>query len=179
MKILGIGGTLRKDSFSRVLLNYAQQTLQENAEMEIAAIADLPIFNQDKEQDLPELVSGFKQQIEKVDALLFVTAEYNHSIPGFFKNAIDWASRPYDDNSFKDKPGAVISSSTGMFGGVRAYMELRQVLDSLNVHLVNKPEVNVAKVAEKIVSGQLMDIKTKAKIDLLIKNLISWTKRIN
>lgn len=135
VKIIGFGGSLRKESFSRVLLNEAQKLTPKNTEMEVFDIKEIPLFNQDNENNPPPTVKEFKEKIKKAEAILIVTLEYNYSIPGFIKNAIDWVSRPYYDNSFEDKPLAIISCSTGMLVVLRAQYHLRQTLVFLNTPL--------------------------------------------
>lgn len=109
--------------------------------IEIIDIEGVPLFNQDLEEKMSEKVKEFKAKIKAADAILIVTPEYNYSVPGVLKNAIDWASRPYGDNSFGGKPVAVMSASQGMLGGARAQYHLRQTFVSLNIHPVNRPEV--------------------------------------
>jgi len=157
----------------------AQELCPEIAELEVFdRLGEFPLFNQDLEGDPPAVIKEFKAKIKAADAILFVTPEYNYSIPGFLKNAIDWASRPYTDSSFNDKPGAIMSASTGMLGGARAQYVLRQVCVQLNVHLLNRPEVFVADVAEKVQAGILSDTHTKEKIRELLDALCVWTMRL-
>ena len=179
IKILAFGGSFRKDSFSNVILNEIRYHLPTSAEIEIFNISKIPMFNQDLEQDPPKEVKEFKSKIKNSDALIIVTPEYNYSVPGFIKNAIDWASRPYGDNSFDEKPVAIISSSTGMHGGSRAQYHLRQILVFLNMHPINKPEVMIPFIDQKIENGRVTDPKTQQKIKELIDALLAWTSRIN
>ena len=137
IKIFGIGGSLRKGSCSMAVLKAAGELLPEGAEFEVADISEIPIFNQDDETKMPQSVAKFKKQIKEADAILFCTPEYNYGIPGYLKNAIDWASRPYGDNSFKGKPAAIMSSSGGMFGGIKAQLQLREYFAFLDIHAVN------------------------------------------
>src|SRR5690606_27750516 len=116
------------------------ESCPENINFEIyEGIGDFPLFSQELEKDMPEVVQDFKRRVKEADAVLIVTPEYNYSIPGFLKNALDWASRPADDNSFDGKPGAIMSASPGMLGGARAQYALRQVCVYMNVHLINRP----------------------------------------
>ena len=149
LKILGFAGSLRKGSYNRMLMKTAQLLLPPNTSLEIFALDDIPPFNADLETNMPEVVLEFKQKIRAADAILIVTPEYNYSVPGVLKNAIDWASRPYPDNSFQGKPVALMSASTGMLGGARAQYHLRQTLVFLDMHPVNKPEVFVTFAAQK------------------------------
>ena len=180
LSILGFGGSLRKGSFSSSLLRAADGLAPQNVNFEIFPLNDIPIYNTDLESDMPEPVRQFKQKIREADALFIVTPEYNHSIPGFLKNAIDWASRPHGDNSFDGKPVAIMSESTGMLGGARAQYHLRQTFIFLNIHAVNRPEVMVGNVASKIDDqGNLTDEKTKDFISQLLKALVDWTIQLN
>jgi chromate reductase len=178
VRILAFGGSLRKGSYSRALMLEAQKLAPANAEIEVFEINGIPMYNADMEQSIPSAVRDFKAHIKAADAVLIVTPEYNYSIPGFLKNAMDWASRPYPDNSFEDKPAAIISSSSGMLGGSRAQYHLRQSMVYLDMHPINKPECIVAGVAEKIKGGALTDEKTREVIRALLKSLVDWTIRI-
>lgn len=177
--ILGFAGSLRKGSYNKSLLRAAMELMPKDAKLEIFGLEGIPPFNQDLETQMPKRVKEFKAKIKAADTILIVTPEYNYSIPGVLKNAIDWASRPPRDNSFEDKPVAIMSASTGMLGGTRAQYHLRQVLFSLNMHAVNRPEVIVAFVEEKIdEKGNLTDEKTRKIIRQLLENLVAWTRRL-
>lgn len=185
ISILGFGGSLRKGSYNEVLLQTgvlleaAGQLCPKEAKLEIFdGIGKFPLYNQDKEAALPQVVKEFKEKIKRADAILIATPEYDYSIPGYLKNAIDWASRPYGDNSFDDKPAAIMSASAGILGGVRAQYALRQTCVFLNLHLLNKPEVIVPSVGEKIKDGQLVDEHTTKKIEELLFALYVWTIRL-
>jgi chromate reductase, NAD(P)H dehydrogenase (quinone) len=177
MKVLGVGRTLRKGSYSRALLLEAQKLTPEGVVIELTDIGDFPLYNADIE--MPSVVQDFKNKIKAADAILFSTAEYNYSIPGSLKNALDWGSRPYGDNSWADKPTAIMSESTGMLGGVRAQYHLRQMAIFTDMHVLNKPEVMVGKVKEKFdEQGNLTDEHTKEKIQELLQALVVWTERL-
>lgn len=185
IKILGFGGSLRKGSFNQSLLETgfilkeACKLCPAEGTIEIFdKIGQFPLYNQDEEIKMPEVVKEFKNKIREADAILIATPEYNYAIPGYLKNAIDWATRPYGDNSFDDKPGAIMSSSPGMLGGVRAQYALRQACVFLNLHLLNKPEVMIPAIHEKIKDGKLVDEHTKEKIQELLLALCDWTRRI-
>ena len=141
IKILGIVGSLRKNSYNKALMRAAVQAAPENAEIEIFDISVIPVFNQDFENEPAKTVKDFKAKIKAADAILIATPEYNYSIPGVLKNAIDWASRPYGDNVFEGKPVAVMSASIGKLGGARAQYHLRQAFVFLNMFPINNPEV--------------------------------------
>jgi chromate reductase len=179
VKVLGFAGSLRKDSYNKMLLNTAVELKPDNVELEIFDLEGIPLFNQDQEEQPPKRVKEFKEKIRAADALLIVTPEYNYSVPGVLKNAIDWASRPYGDNVFDEKPVAVMSASEGMLGGARAQYHLRQTLISLNMHPLNRPEVIVSQIDEKIdANGKVVDEKTRKKIGKVLEALVAWTERV-
>lgn len=177
--ILGFTGSLRKGSYNRALLKTASELLPDEARLEVFDLTGIPIFNQDLETKMPSVVLDFKNKIKTSDAILIATPEYNHSIPGVLKNAIDWASRPYGENSFEGKPVAVMSASPGMLGGVRAQIHLKQVLQALDMHVVNKPEVILAFASKKIdEKRRLVDETARELIRELLKNLIALIKML-
>lgn len=179
IKILGIAGSLRKDSYSKALLNATKDLVPEQMEIEIFDIKDIPLFNEDLEGELPESVTLFKNKIAEAGAIIFITPEYNYSIPGVLKNAIDWASRPYGQNSWNNKPAAIISSSVGIFGGSRAQYHLRQTLVSINMYPLNHPEVIVPLVSEKFNENLiLIDEKIKDTISKQLEALDTWTRKL-
>jgi len=178
-KILGFAGSLRKDSYNKALLRAALELLPEGVELETFDLEGIPPFNQDLEGTPPQKVTDFKAKIRGADALLVATPEYNYSIPGVLKNAIDWASRPYGDSAFQDKPVAFMGASVGMLGTARAQYHLRQCCVFLQMHPVVDTEVMVPFVSDKIDgNGLLTDEKTKDKIKELIESLVIWTKRL-
>jgi len=177
--ILGFAGSLRKGSYNKALLHAAMELMPRDAKLEIFDLEGIPPFNQDLETQMPEKVKEFKAKIRAADAILIATPEYNYSIPGVLKNVIDWASRPYGDNSFEGKPVAVMSASMGMFGGVRAQYHLRQIFVSLNMHPINRPEVIVAFAHEKIdENGRVTDETTRKFVRELLESLVAWTRRL-
>jgi chromate reductase len=179
ISILGFSGSLRVGSYNKALLHAAMNLAGKDAKVEIFDLAGIPPFNQDLEGNMPEKVKEFKRRIRAADAILIATPEHNYSMPGVLKNAIDWASRPYGDNSFEGKPVAVMSASTGTLGGARAQYHLRQVFVFLDMHPLNKPEVIVPSAAEKINDrGIVTDETTREKIKELLAALIDWTRRL-
>ncbi len=179
IKILGFAGSLRKGSYNKAILRAALELLPEDAELEIFDLEGIPPFNSDLENRMPEKVKEFKAKIRAADALLIATPEYNYSIPGVLKNAIDWASRPYGDNAFEGKPAAIMSASSGMLGAVKAQFHLRQTFVFLDVIAINRPEVVVTFAGEKIDDkGRVTDEKTREKIKELLKALVAWTIRL-
>ena len=157
----------------------AMEVLPKDVELEVFDLEGIPPFNQDLEDEIPARVKEFKAKIKAANAILIATPEYNYSIPGVLKNAIDWASKPYGDNSFEDKPVAIMSASPGMLGGARAQYHLRQTFVFLNMHPINKPEVIMAFAGEKIdEKGRVTDGVTKEKIRELLEKLCAWTRRL-
>ncbi len=179
VRILAFAGSLRKDSYNRMLLREVVQLVPEDATVETFDLKDIPIFNQDFEKTPPDPVKEFKAKIKAADAILIVTPEYNYSIPGVLKNAIDWASRPYGDSAWEGKPVALMSASTGMLGAARAQYHLRQSFVFLNMYPVNRPEVILTFAAQKFdAEGRLTDEKTKQLAADLLKALVAWTRRL-
>ena len=179
IRILGIAGSLRRQSYNRAGLRAATLLAPEGATVEIFELDGIPGFSEDDERNPPEKVVELKRRIRESDAVLFVTPEYNYSIPGVFKNAIDWASRPYGDNAWDGKPAAIMGASVGTMGTARAQYDLRQVMVFLNMFPVNQPEVMIAKAQERFdAEGNLTDEKTKEFIRRLLQSLVEWTRRI-
>jgi len=176
---LGIAGSLRRESYNRAALRAAAQLVPEGATLEIFDLADIPGFNQDDEQNPPPKVVELKKRIREADALLFVTPEYNYSVPGVLKDAIDWASRPYGDSAWDGKPAAIMGASIGRMGTARAQYHLRQIFVFLNVLPINQPEVMISNAADVFdADGNLADETTKKYIRKLLQNLVDWTRRI-
>ena len=177
--ILGIAGSLRKASYNRAALRAAQLLAPEDAQIETFELDGIPSFNEDEEKNPPAKVTELKERIRAADAILFVTPEYNYSIPGVLKNAIDWASRPYGDSAWTGKPVAIMGASVGALGTARAQYHLRQVFVFLNMHAVNQPEVMIGKASQRFdEAGNLTDETTKKLIQQLLTNLIAWTRQI-
>lgn len=173
IRILGIVGSLRKNSFNAALAREAARLVPPEASMEITGIEGIPVFNQDDEQKPPQAVVDFKRRIKGADGIFFFTPEYNYSIPGPLKNAIDYASRPYGDNAFSGKAAAIASASIGMLGGARAQYHLRQTFVFLNMHPVNMPEVFVTFAPQKFdESLNLKDDAAKQYLSQLMRNLV-------
>ena len=141
--ILGIAGSLRRASYNRAALRAAQQLVPEDATLEIFELDGIPGFNQDNEAHPPAKVVELKARVRAADAILFVTPEYNYSVPGVLKNAIDWASRPWGQNSFDHMPAAVIGASPGQSGTAVAQQSLRGVLSFCNARQMTAPEAYI------------------------------------
>jgi chromate reductase len=139
MRILGISGSLRRDSHNTSLLRAAAMSLPSGVELEVYdGLADLPHYNADLDGDPPlEVVAHLREAIADADGVLIATPEYNGSLPGALKNALDWASRPFPDNALRGKPVAVVGASTGMFGAVWAQAEVRKVLKTIGADVLD------------------------------------------
>ena len=179
LSILGFAGSLRQGSFNRAILACAQELVPPEAELRIFDLAGIPLFNQDLEKQPAAQVKEFKTALRAADALLIATPEYNYSIPGVLKNALDCASRPYGDSALDGKPLAIMGASSGMLGTARAQYHLRQCCVFLNMFPLNRPEVMVPFAHEKIDGqGRLTDATTREKISELLQALLLWTRRL-
>ncbi len=178
-KILAFAGCLRKGSYNKALIRAAVEVAPQNVAIEVFDLEGIPPFNQDLENSLPPRVIEFKQKIRGAEALLIATPEYNYSIPGVLKNALDWASRPYQDNALRGKTVAIMSASTGKFGGARAQYHLRQSFVMPNMYVVNQPEVMLPSAADNVdANGKLTNEQTRALIKQLIEALVAWTNQL-
>jgi chromate reductase len=156
MRVLGIAGSLRRGSYNHALLREAAERLPAGAELvEFDRLGEIPPYDADVEAEgIPEPVEALRQAMRKADAVVVATPEYNHSIPGVLKNALDWASRPAGQSALTGKPAAVVGASTGMFGAVWAQAETRKVLGALGGRVVER-ELPVAGAAELYRDGRL------------------------
>ena len=171
-EILGIVGSLRKGSYNHLALKAAQELVPEGVVLNLVELHGIPMFDQDAEMAPPEAVLEFKRRIVAADAILFATPEYNYSISGVLKNAIDWASRPYGTSAWRGKPAAIMGASVGGFGTARAQYHLRQILVALNMPVVIQPEVMIGNAAQRFdQSGKLIDEPTRQFIAKLLAAL--------
>jgi chromate reductase len=176
--ILGIAGSLRAQSFNLSLLKAAQELLPADVTMEIVDLSDIPLYNQDSEHTLPASVEQLKAAIKRADAVLFATPEYNYSIPGILKNAIDWATRPAGTSAWAGKPAAIVGASPGALGTARAQYHLRQILVGLDMPTVNQPEVMVGGARDRFdTEGKLTDEKSRQLLSTLLSNLVGLVNR--
>ena len=179
VRILGIAGSLRKDSYNRAALRNAQKLLPDGAALEIFELDGIPAYNQDEEQNPPRRVVELKERIRAADAILIATPEYNYSVPGVLKNAIDWASRPYGDSAWNGKPVAILGASVGLFGSARAQYHLRQMFIFLNMYAVNQPEVMIGSAQHRFDEhGNLTDEQSKKLLRQLLRNLVDQTRQM-
>ncbi len=179
IRILGFAGSLRKGSYNKALLRAAVELAPKGSEVQIFDIEGIPPFSEDLESEPAAKVKDFKAAIEAADALLIATPEYNYSMPGVLKNAIDWASRPYGDNSFTGKPVAIMGASIGTLGTARAQYHLRQCCVFVNMYPLNQPEVMVAMAQNKIdPAGRVIDEETRKRIAELVAALAAWMRQL-
>jgi len=178
LKILGIPGSLRQNSYNKGALRAAQQLVPPDAEIEIFDLSGIPPFSEDEEKNPPQRVVEFKKKIREADAILFATPEYNYSIPGVLKNAIDWASRPYGDSAWAGKPAAIMGASMGVGGTMRSQYHLRQVFVFLNVHEMKQPEMMIATAAQKFdANANLTDQSTKEHLQKFLAAFVAHVKK--
>ena len=174
MRILGISGSLRRDSHNRKLLRAAGDALPPEAELvEWDGLAGLPAYNEDLEAAEPESVQAFKAAVQDADAILIATPEYNASLLGALKNALDWASRPFPDNVLRAKPSAVIGASTGLFGAVWAQAEVRKVLKASGARVLDS-ELPVGMADGAFTEdGELADPELATRLGDVVGDLVS------
>jgi chromate reductase, NAD(P)H dehydrogenase (quinone) len=175
MRVLGISGSLRRDSLNSALLRAAAERLPAGAELvEFDRLREVPPYDEDVEVDAtPEVVEALRDAVRSADAVLIATPEYNHSIPGQLKNALDWVSRPAGKSALNGKPAAAIGASTGMFGAVWAQAELRKVLGALGGRVV-EAELPVARAKELLVDGRLeLSPQQSEQLEELLAELVA------
>lgn len=179
IRLLGISGSLRKGSLNTSALRAAQELCPDGCELEICDISQLPLFDQDLEREPPQAIVEFKRKVREADAIVFATPEYNYSIPGVLKNAIDCASRPYGDSAWEGKPAAIMGVSGGNIATARAQYDLRKVMVFLDMHPINKPEVMIGGAAAKFdADGRLTDEPTRDFIRKMLEALVAWTRKL-
>src|SRR6516165_3742651 len=177
--VLGICGSLRAGSYNKAALRTAIELKPPGMTIETADIGSIPLYNEDvRAQGFPPPVETLRRQIAAADALLFATPEYNYSMPGVLKNAIDWASRP-PDQPFAGKPVAIMGASAGMGGTMRAQYDLRKCCVFLDMLPLNKPEVFISQAHTKFdASGRLTDDAARGFIRDMLVALDKWTRLI-
>jgi chromate reductase, NAD(P)H dehydrogenase (quinone) len=179
MTVLGICGSLRKGSYNLAALRAAIELMPAGMTIQIADISQFPLYNEDvRAQGFPPPVETFRQQIKAADALLFACPEYNYSMSGVLKNAIDWASRP-PDQPFAGKPAAMMGAGAGMAGTARAQSDLRRSCVFLDIHPLNKPEVLIGQAQTKFdANGRLTDEAARGFIRDMLVALQNWARQI-
>ena len=179
INVLGICGSLRKGSYNMAALRTAIALKPAGMTVTVADISQIPLYNEDvRAQGFPPPVETLRRQIKEADALLFACPEYNYSMSGVLKNAIDWASRP-PDQPFAGKPCSIIGAGAGMAGTARAQYDLRRSCVFLDMHPLNKPEVFIGQAQTKFdAEGNLLDEAAKGFIRDQMAALVAWTRQI-
>lgn len=179
VRILGISGSLRKGSTNTGLLRAAAMVRPPDTELEIATLHGIPPFNPDEELHPVEALRALKTKVRAADAILFAVPEYNFSVSGVLKNAIDAVSRPSSDNPWGGKPAAIIGASVGFAGTERAQLHLRQTFVTLDMHPLAQPEVHVTFNSQKFdADGNLTDPEARKQVAALLVALVAWTRRL-
>jgi chromate reductase len=178
MRLLGIIGSLRDDSYNAMLLRAAAEMLPPGVELAIyEGLAEIPAFDEDLEGSVPAAVEALKSAIAEADAVLFATPEYNASIPGFLKNALDWVSRPTIEHTpLRNKPAAVIGTSTGMFGAVWAQAELRKVLGTIGARALDRDTPVPFASAAFDADGVLVDEDARETVASAVADLVEMVR---
>jgi chromate reductase len=178
VRVLGLCGSLRKASYNHgLLVASAELLLQRNARLEIPDLTGLPEFNEDVElQSPPAPVDALKAAIAEADVLLFATPEYNYSLPGWFKNVLDWVSRPPSTTPLRHKPAGILTASAGERGGARAQLSLRAALVFTDTYVMARPELFVGKAGTRFTAeGRLSDPATGEELSRYLDALLEWS----
>ena len=161
------------------MLEASKQLLPPDAALEVVDVSKLPLYNQDLDHELPESVKDLKKKIRSADSILIATPEHNYSVTAVLKNAIEWGNRPPGDASWSGKPAAVISASTGLRGGVRAQLHLRQIMIDLNMYPINRPLLLVANAEDKFDDNlKLTDEESLQTLRKVLSRLVEWTRKL-
>lgn len=175
MNVIALSGSLRKDSFNTALLRVLQSLAPEGMQIEIADIKNIPLYNQDYEAVFPPAVQALKDKIASADGIIIATPEYNRSVPGVLKNAIDWISRPYGQNSFAKKTVLLMGVSGGKIGTAVAQSHLRGILLYLDADIIGQPELYLGPASE--IFDEAGNIKNDSTKELLTKALQTLSSR--
>jgi chromate reductase len=167
-------------SFNRGLLLGAAELLADRAQVVLPDLTGLPEFNEDLEADPPARVGELKQLVDAADILLFATPEYNYALPGWFKNVLDWLSRPPATTPLRHKPAGLLTASAGERGGARAQLALRATLVYTDTYAMNRPEMFVGRAGAKFSSvGRLEDAATRAELQRYLDALCDWAALVS
>jgi chromate reductase len=177
-KVVALVGSVRKESYNLKIVEFIKARYKNVLDIEILNIKELPYFDQDLELDPPSVVKHFKKAVADADAVLIGTPEYNHSVPGVLKNAIDWLSRV--DKVMIKKPTMIVGATTGMLGTIRAQMHLRQILASVSASVLPGNEVLINFVDKKLDnSGNLTDESTVSFLDKVVSEFFDWINKVD
>jgi len=180
-KTIGIlPGSLRRDSFSKKIASHLSGLLADQFNVKFLEIGNLTMYNEDLDTEgaTPQAWLDFRQEVKALDGVLFVTPEYNRSIPPVLKNALDIASRPYGKNAWNDKPGAIVSVSPGQLGGFGANHHLRQTTAFLNIYMMGQPEAYIGNAAAITDSTRVTDENTKKFLQTFADAFTEWVNRL-
>ncbi|KIG10137.1 NADPH-dependent FMN reductase [Caballeronia concitans] len=176
-KIAVVVGSLRQGSFNKQLAHALETLAPEDFTFEHIDIGGLPLYSQDYDSDFPESARTLKQKVSEADGLLFVTPEYNRSIPGVLKNALDWGSRPWGQSAWGGKPGAVIGTSVGAIGTAIAQSHLRGVCAYLDIALLGQPEMYIKHDESRIdASGNIVSEDTRKYLQNFMDKYVAWVR---
>jgi chromate reductase len=158
LRLLGISGSLRRNSYCTAILQTLAEELDESAAFELFDLSSVPLYNEDDEGErLPQTVQDLRQAVERSDGVVLMSPEFNHGAPGVLKNALDWASRPAYRSPFAGKPTLILTASPAFTGGVRAQAQIADTLGAMLAHVVATPQVVIGTVHEKVVDGRMTD----------------------
>jgi chromate reductase len=179
-RLLGIAGSLRSGSFNRGLLRASAEVLPPGVELDVFPLDDIPLFNADvMDKGDPPPVEALKASIQAADALLIATPEYNYSIPGVLKNAIDWASRPSKHSVLRGKPIGIMGASGGDSGTIRCQLSLRQVFIQTHSFVMVQPELRVPQAGTKFdAAGNLVDAELRERLRAFVAALVDWARLV-
>lgn len=179
MKIIAILGSISKKSNNKRLAKFIKERYEDTLDIEILTIENIPMYNEDIELDPSEIITNYREKIKSSDGLIFITPEYNHSIPGVLKNVLDWSSRV--ERVMLNKPAMILGGSTGIMGTIRAQTHLRQILNSPGVGAITLPlnEVFISNIEDKLVDGNFSDDSTIEFLDRTVDNFMKWVNKIN
>lgn len=176
--LLALSGSLRKDSFNTALINAFKKQAPEGVDIEIADLGVLGLYDQDEEATFPAEVVALKEKIRAADGIIISTPEYNRSIPGVLKNAIDWTSRPYGDNAWAGKPVFVMGASVGPIGTAVAQYEVKKIMLYLDALVMGQPEFFVGVAQAKFDEGNLTDSETIKHVDSGLMAFLAFIERV-
>lgn len=179
-KVIGICGSLRENSYNKAVLEFMVANSPDTLDIQIERIDKFPLFNEDIEKEnFPENVKELREKIRNADGLIIVTPEYNNSIPGGLKNAIDWISRKDEEGyPFSKKPILIAGATTGLTGTSRSQKELRAVLHNINTFPMNKPELFISEADKKVFNNKLVDEKAKEVAVKMLNSFVKWIELI-
>ena len=177
MDVIGIAGSLRRDSFNKAVLRTAAELAPPDLAIAIHDIADVPLYNFDVEQaGDPAGVVRLKEAIAAAAGVLIVTPEYQHGTPGVLKNALDWASRPPGESVLQDKPVAIMGATPGMTGTARSQTQLRQTLTFNGCRILPPPEVLIGRAHDKVKDGELVDEQSRTVVQQALARFAEWIR---